>query len=102
MALTDIEIERAKAGARIVTLSDGRGLQPHVMPTGSTLWRYAFRFHGVQKTRALGSHPGITLAAARRRQAEAMELLAAGVDPAATRQAAKRRAAKDAGIERAA
>ncbi len=97
MALTDIEIKTAKAGARIVKLSDGRGLQLHVMPTGSKLWRYAFRFRGVQKTLALGSYPDITLATARRLHAEAMDLLAAGVDPAAAKKAAKRRAAVDAG-----
>lgn len=97
MALTDIEIKSAKAGARIVKLSDGKGLQLHVMPTGSKLWRYAFRFRGVQKTLALGSYPDITLAAARRLHAEAMDLLASGIDPAAAKQAAKRRAAVDAG-----
>lgn len=97
MALTDIEVKSAKAGARIVKLSDGRGLQLHVMPTGSKLWRYAFRFHGVQKTLALGAYPEITVAAARRLHAEAMDLLAAGIDPAAAKQAAKRRAAVDAG-----
>jgi integrase len=97
MALTDIEIKSAKAGARIVKLSDGKGLQLHVMPTGSKLWRYAFRFHGVQKTLALGSYPDITLAAARRLHAEAMDLLATGVDPAAAKQATKRRAATEAG-----
>ncbi len=97
MALTDIEIKSAKAGARIVKLSDGKGLQLHVMPTGSKLWRYAFRFRGVQKTLALGSYPDLTLAAARRLHAEAMDLLASGIDPAAAKQAAKRRAAVDAG-----
>lgn len=93
MALTDVTIKNTKAGARLIKLSDGNGLQLHVMPTGSKLWRYAFRFQGRQKTLVLGAYPAVSLQLARRMHAEARDLLATGIDPAAAKQTQKRQAA---------
>ena len=57
MALTDFAIKRALSGAKIVKLSDGGGLQLWITPDGAKRWRIAYRFHGVQKTLAVGSIP---------------------------------------------
>nr|WP_314360694.1 Arm DNA-binding domain-containing protein [uncultured Achromobacter sp.] len=64
MPLTDLAVRNAKSGPRLQKLSDGRGLQLHISPTGSTLWRWAYRFDGKQKLMALDVYPDISLAQA--------------------------------------
>lgn len=54
MALTDLSVRTAKAGPTLQKLSDGRGLQLHITPTDSKLWRWAHRHAGKQKLMALG------------------------------------------------
>ena len=81
MALTDTAIRAAKPKELLVKLSDGRGLQLWVMPTGSKLWRIAYRFQAKQKLLAIGSYPDIGLAAARGARDDAKALLARGIDP---------------------
>jgi hypothetical protein len=52
MPLKDISVRKAKAGPRPRKLSDGGGLHVLIQPTGSKLWRLAYRFSGKQKTLA--------------------------------------------------
>lgn len=87
MKLTDTQIRKARAAGKLVKLSDGGGLQLHIVPTGAKLWRYAYRFDGRQKLMALGAYPETTLADARQRHAEARRLLAQGTDPMGQRKA---------------
>ena len=47
-------------------ISDGRGLHLFVQPTGTKLWRLAYRFAGKQKTLALGTYPAVSLSQARK------------------------------------
>jgi hypothetical protein len=54
MALTDIAIKSSKPRESTFKLTDGRGLQLHVTPQGSKLWRWAYRHDGKQKLMALG------------------------------------------------
>lgn len=89
MALTDTAIRNSKPRDAAYKLSDGRGLQLHVTPQGSKLWRWAYRFDGKQKLMALGSYPDVSLALARDRCDLARKLLATGVDPMAQRKATK-------------
>ena len=89
MALTDIAIKASKPRNTAFKLSDGRGLQLHVTPQGSKLWRWAYRFDGKQKLMALGSYPDISLAQARDKVDEARKLLASGSDPMAARKSEK-------------
>lgn len=56
MALTDTAIKKAQATDKLQKLSDGGGLQIHIVPTGSKLWRWAYRFEGKQKTMPLGAY----------------------------------------------
>ena len=84
--LKDTSLRNTKPTARPKKLSDHGGLHLLVQPTGSRLWRLAYRFAGKQKTLALGVYPAVSLAEARRGKDEAKNLLAKGVDPAAQRK----------------
>lgn len=59
------------------------------MPTGSFLWRFMYRFSGVEKLLSLGIYPDVRLKAARERPDEARRLVAAGADPSVKRQVEK-------------
>lgn len=97
MKLTDAAIRKAKPGDKPRRLADGGGLYLEIAPAGGKWWRYKYRFDGKEKRLSLGTYPDTGLAEARERHAAARKLLAAGVDPSASRKAAKA-----AGIERAA
>lgn len=100
MPLTDTAIRAAKPISSAVKLSDGGGLYLLIQPSGSKLWRLAYRFGGKQKTLALGAYCAtgskeviVPLALARERRAEARRLIAAGIDPSEAKKAEKRAAA---------
>lgn len=97
MALSDLEIKRAKPGAKPIRLSDSGGLYLEIAPSGGKLWRLKYRFGGKEKRLALGKYPEIGLKDARARRDEARKLLANEVDPAENRK--QQKAAK---VERAA
>ena len=93
MALTDTAIRSAKPRAKKFKLSDGRGLQLIVSPTGAKLWRLAYRYQGKQKSLALGAYPDVTLAEARAACDVARKHLAAGLDPSIKRKLDRQSAA---------
>jgi integrase len=89
MPLTDTAIRAAKAQAgRTLKLSDGGGLQLWVAPTGSKLWKLAYRFAGKQLKLSLGLYPAVGLKDARAQRDAAKRLLASGVDPGQQKKAA--------------
>lgn len=81
MALTDMQIRKAKPVEKPRKLSDGGGLYVEVAPSGSRLWRLGYRFDGKQKLLALGRYPDVGLAEARAKRDAARKLLADGIDP---------------------
>jgi integrase len=89
-SLSDAAVRNAKPRTRPYKLSDGEGLFVVVMPSGSKYWRLKYVFAGKEKLLALGVYPGIMLADARDRRAQARKLLAAGTDPAEAKKEAKR------------
>ncbi len=89
MALTDTEIRRSKLNNRPYKLSDGGGLHLLLKPTGGKLWRWKYRFEGLEKLMALGRYPEVSLADARERRDRARKKLASGIDPMAERMAEK-------------
>ncbi|WP_099481987.1 tyrosine-type recombinase/integrase [Stenotrophomonas maltophilia] len=97
--LTDTAIRKAKPGPKPTKLRDGGGLYVQLNPDGSRWWRWDYRrpVTGKRNTLSLGTHPEVSLADARGRQAEARRLLASGIDPGE-----HRKAAKVAGVEKAA
>ncbi|MEL7229756.1 MAG: integrase arm-type DNA-binding domain-containing protein, partial [Pseudomonadota bacterium] len=62
-------------------MSDGGGLYLQITPTGSKLWRMAYRYSGNQKTLSFGKFPAVGLADARQKRDEAKAQIAAGIDP---------------------
>lgn len=95
MALSDMKCRNARPASKLVKLSDGGGLQLWVQPTGSRLWRLAYRCDGKQKLLALGGYPLISLAEARQARDDAKRLLMAGIDPGKERSLRKADSAKD-------
>ena len=95
--LKDVVVRNTKPSARPKKLSDGGGLHVLIQPTGSKLWRFAYRFAGKQKTLALGVYPVVSLEEARRRREEAKKLLARSIDPSVQRKSNKQ-AGKDGGF----
>ena len=93
MALTDIEIRKARVSSKTYRLSDGGGLHLLVTPAGGKLWRWKYRVGGREKLMSFGRYPDVPLALARVRHAEARRLLATGADPMAERKAEKAAAA---------
>ena len=55
MSLTDVRIRNTKSSSKPVRLFDGGGLYLEIMPSGSKLWRYKYRFGGKEKRIALGT-----------------------------------------------
>lgn len=89
MPLNDTAVRNAKQSDKPRKLTDGGGLHVLVQPTGSKLWRLAYRFAGKQKTLALGIYPAVSLAEARDRRDEAKKLLARSIDPSVKRKTDK-------------
>ncbi|HEY6640600.1 tyrosine-type recombinase/integrase [Povalibacter sp.] len=87
--LTDTAIRSLKPGDRPRKVADGRGLYLLVTPTGSRLWRFKYRMHGIERVLALGQYPDVTLQSARARREKARQLVAEGIDPGALRKAEK-------------
>ncbi|MEM8796364.1 MAG: Arm DNA-binding domain-containing protein, partial [Pseudomonadota bacterium] len=79
--LTDTILKNLKSLEKQVKYSDSGGLHILVKPTGSKLWKMAYRFDGKQKTLSLGAYPAVTLAQARKKRDNAKSQIAAGIDP---------------------
>lgn len=91
MPLTDTFVRQVKhsgapAGDKH-TDSDGMHL---LVKSAGKYWRLSYRFAGKQKTLALGVYPAISLAAARKKRAEARELLVGGIDPGVAKKERQR------------
>ncbi len=92
MSLTDAKVRNAKPRKRPFKIADGEGLFLLIAPSGSKYWRLRYFLGGKEKLLALGVYPGITLADARDRRAQARKQLAAGNDPGEARKEIKRQA----------
>lgn len=91
MPLTDIKCRQSKPADKLLKLSDGAGLQLHVFPNGSKLWRGAYRYDKKQKTFAIGAYPTVSLQDAREAWQTAKAQLVAGTDPTTDRKIEKLR-----------
>lgn len=89
MALTAIEITKAKTTSKPQKLADGGGLYLLIHPNGGKYWRLDYRFTGKRKTLALGVYPDLSLSDARERREAARKVLANGADPSAVKKAQK-------------
>lgn len=91
MPLSDARLRTLKPAEKPYKVADSAGLHVMVSPSGSRLWRFAYRFLDKQKVMALGAYPIVTLAEARAARDAARRLLAKGVDPLEDRKAEERR-----------
>lgn len=87
MALTELEIKKAKTTSNPYKLADGGGMFLLIHKNGGKYWRMDYRFNGTRKTLALGVYPDVSLADARNRRDDARKLLANGVDPSEVKKA---------------
>ena len=87
--LTAHLVRAALADKRPRKLFDRGGLYLLMQPSGSKLWRFKFRFGGVEKLISLGAYPEVSLKQARDKRDAARRALAAGQNPSSGRQAAK-------------
>lgn len=90
MPLTDRSILNFKTTGKTHKHFDGGGLHILVPPTGSKLWRMAYRFNGKSKLLSFGAYPAVTLKMARDRRDEAKSLLARDIDPGEHKKDLKR------------
>lgn len=89
MPLTVSAINGFKPQAKVYKKFDGDGLFLRIEPNGAKLWRLKYSFKKRECILCLGKYPDMTLALAREKRREARETLAAGINPAEARQAAK-------------
>ncbi len=89
MPLTATAIRHAKPSKKARKMFDGGGLYLEVAPSGGKWWRLKYRFGGKEKRISLGVYPDVSLKEARRRRAEARQLLAREIDPSEHRKALK-------------
>ncbi|MDH5299400.1 MAG: integrase arm-type DNA-binding domain-containing protein [Desulfobulbaceae bacterium] len=84
--LAPLQVSNAKPREKDYKLADGGGLYLLVTQSGSKLWRFKYRFKGLEKKLSLGAFPEISLANARQKRDEARELIAKGTDPSAAKK----------------
>jgi len=89
MALSDIQIKKAKPTDKAFKLNDEKGLYLTVATSGGKLWRFDYSFAGKRKTLSIGSYPAVTLADARQRRDDAKRLLANDTDPSEVKRTQK-------------
>lgn len=91
-ALTVKTLENLKPGAARREVPDGliRGLFFVLQPTGKGSWAVRYRSAGRTRKLTLGTYPAIDLKSARELASRALVKAAAGDDPAAEKQAAKK------------
>jgi hypothetical protein len=90
--LTDVKCRNAKGKFKPHKLSDGGGLHLLINADGAKYWRLAYRWHGKQRTLALGVYPAVGLTEARAARDDAKRSLASNVDPSQVKRDRKRAA----------
>ncbi|MBB6184788.1 site-specific integrase [Oleiagrimonas soli] len=75
------------------------GFAVEVMPTGRLSFRYRYRIHGKREKVTIGFYPNMSLATARQRYREMVDLVHRGISPAEEKRNAKARSANTANFE---
>jgi integrase len=95
--LTVKALDSYKARAEPYSVRDSKGLYFHIKPTGSRSWLFRYtKPNGGRTAIGLGPYPAVSAKAARKAAGQCRELLAAGVDPKAKRDAQKQALKQDA------
>lgn len=88
MAIKALEISRLQPRDSAYKVADDHGLYLQIQPSGAKLWRFKFRFRGVEKKLSIGKYPEVSLKAAREKRDDARHMLSNGIDPAAAKRQA--------------
>lgn len=81
--LTDTKVRTAKPRDKVYTMADGGGMYLEVAPSGTKVWRMAYRQQNGKSNRlTFGTYPEISLAEARSKRAVARKQLSESIDPA--------------------
>lgn len=85
MKLTDVQLRNLKPRkTRYEVWEDnGRGFGVRVTPRGTKSFIFLYRYGGKPRRLTLGTYPAMSLAEARKKHAEAWEMLTKGTDPGA-------------------
>ena len=97
MKLTDSIIKNAKPDEKRYNLPDGNSLVLYVMPNGSKIWYYRFRYGGKADMLSLGKYPAVSLKEARLERARMAELIEQGKNPSIERKESKIKKAMELG-----
>ena len=90
MVLTDLKVKKlAPQERRYEVFDDNRGFCIRVTPTGTKSWIFRYHFDGARRRMTLGSYPGVSLAMAREKYAQAVQALQRGIDPGVKARAAR-------------
>lgn len=84
--LTDLAVKAATPAKKAYKLPAENNLVLWVLPTGSKVWRFHYRFQGKEKTLTLGKFPDLGLKDARLARNAARGILSGGVDPSQARK----------------
>ncbi len=98
MALTALEVSKAKAADKPYKLADSEGMYLLVHSNGRKYWRMDYRFDEKRKTLAMGTYPDVSLEEARTSRGDARKLLKNGTDPSGIKKATKQAKIKTAQI----
>lgn len=90
--LTDAKCRAAKPREKDYKISAGNGLYLLVTRHGSKLWKWKYRYNGIERKLSLGSYPEVTLKQARDGVADQRALLATNIDPSAEKKLKRLRA----------
>jgi integrase len=90
MTLTVVEIKSAKPKEKPYKIADEKGLYLLINPNGSKLWKFKYRFSGVEKKLSFGAFLDVNLAAAREARDEARRQLTNTIDPGILKNSVKR------------
>lgn len=80
MALTEVQVRKAKPRIKAYKIYDEKGLYGLVKPNGIIYWKLRYTFGGEKKL-SLGQYPEVSLKEARDKRDEARRSIADGIDP---------------------
>jgi integrase len=84
--LTTASVQKLKPQAKRVEIHDANGLYLVIQPSGKKSWAYRYRVNGKSRKLTLGGWPGLGVAEARKKAAEAAVEVHHGEDPVTERK----------------
>ena len=87
--LTDTTIKSAKPKDKDYLIADGGGLYLNIKAIGSKVWTIRYTINGKAKKTTFGNYPTVSLALARSKRNELMELISQSIDPVENKKVQK-------------